>query len=280
ALRAACAVELIHAYSLVHDDMPCMDNDVLRRGKPTVHVQFGQAQALLAGDALQALAFELLAPEGAAWERALAAWRTLPTDDGARFDREVSIDATRIVPMVTWGTSPEDAIAIDGRVPDPAEARDAAKRDAMRVSLEYMGLTPGTRIEEVPVDRVFIGSCTNSRIEDLRAAADVVRGRTARVPAWVVPGSGLVKRQAEAEGLDRVFRAAGFEWREPGCSMCVGMNGDTGAPGQRIASTSNRNFMGRQGRGVRTHLLSPAMAAAAAVTGRFTDVRRLASQGA
>ncbi|HQD85258.1 MAG TPA: aconitase family protein, partial [Quisquiliibacterium sp.] len=161
-----------------------------------------------------------------------------------------------------------------------AEARDAAKRDAMRVSLEYMGLTPGTRIEEVPVDRVFIGSCTNSRIEDLRAAADVVRGRTARVPAWVVPGSGLVKRQAEAEGLDRVFRAAGFEWREPGCSMCVGMNGDTGAPGQRIASTSNRNFMGRQGRGVRTHLLSPAMAAAAAVTGRFTDVRRLASQGA
>ncbi|HPA91302.1 MAG TPA: 3-isopropylmalate dehydratase large subunit [Quisquiliibacterium sp.] len=221
-----------------------------------------------------------LAPEGAAWERALAAWRTLPTDDGARFDREVSIDATRIVPMVTWGTSPEDAIAIDGRVPDPAEAPDAAKRDAMRVSLEYMGLTPGTRIEEVPVDRVFIGSCTNSRIEDLRAAADVVRGRTARVPAWVVPGSGLVKRQAEAEGLDRVFRAAGFEWREPGCSMCVGMNGDTGAPGQRIASTSNRNFMGRQGRGVRTHLLSPAMAAAAAVTGRFTDVRRLASQGA
>ena len=221
-----------------------------------------------------------LAPSGNAWDDALAAWRALPSDDGARFDREVTIDATRIVPMVTWGTSPEDAVAIDACVPDPAHAPDAAKRDAMRVSLDYMGLAPGTRIEDIAVDRVFIGSCTNSRIEDLRAAAAVVHGRTARVPAWVVPGSGLVKRQAEAEGLDRVFRAAGFEWREPGCSMCVGMNGDTGTPGQRIASTSNRNFMGRQGRGVRTHLLSPAMAAAAAVTGRFTDVRRLTGQGA
>ena len=221
-----------------------------------------------------------LAPSGAAWDRALSFWRTLPTDDGAAFDREVAIDAARIAPMVTWGTSPEDALPIDGRVPDPADAPDAAKRDAMRVSLDYMGLAPGTRMEDVAVDRVFIGSCTNSRIEDLRAAAAVARGRKAVVPSWVVPGSGLVKRQAEAEGLDRVFRDAGFDWREPGCSMCVGMNGDTGLPGQRIASTSNRNFMGRQGRDVRTHLLSPAMAVAAAVTGRFTDVRRLMAQGA
>ncbi|MEI7444110.1 MAG: 3-isopropylmalate dehydratase large subunit [Burkholderiales bacterium] len=221
-----------------------------------------------------------LAPSGDAWDRALARWRALPTDADARFDREVSIDAASIEPMVTWGTSPEDAVSIAGVVPDPSQAPDAAKRDAMRVSLDYMGLVPGTRLEDVAVDRVFIGSCTNSRIEDLRAAAAVARGRKAVVPAWVVPGSGLVKAQAEAEGLDRVFREAGFDWREPGCSMCVGMNGDTGLPGQRIASTSNRNFMGRQGRGVRTHLLGPAMAAAAAVTGRFTDVRRLAAQGA
>lgn len=219
-----------------------------------------------------------LAPQGAAWDRALAYWRTLPTHPDAVFDREVAIDAAQIAPMVTWGTSPEDAVPITGHVPDPLDATDAAKRDAMRVSLEYMDLKPGTRMEDIAVDRVFIGSCTNSRIEDLREAAKVVRGRKASVSAWVVPGSGLVKRQAEAEGLDKVFRDAGFEWREPGCSMCVGMNGDIGMPGQRIASTSNRNFMGRQGPGVRTHLLSPAMAAAAAVTGRFTDVRRLATQ--
>jgi 3-isopropylmalate/(R)-2-methylmalate dehydratase large subunit len=179
--------------------------------------------------------------------------------------------------MLTWGTSPEDAVAITDRVPDPASAPDATKREAMRLSLEYMGLVPGTAMDSLAVDRVFIGSCTNSRIEDLRAAAAVVKGRRAVVPSWVVAGSGLVKKQAEAEGLHTVFREAGLEWREPGCSMCVGMNGDTGLPGQRIASTSNRNFMGRQGRGVRTHLLSPAMAAAAAVTGRFTDVRRLAA---
>ncbi|MFM1988258.1 MAG: 3-isopropylmalate dehydratase large subunit [Pseudomonadota bacterium] len=221
-----------------------------------------------------------LAPAGSDWDRALARWRALPSDADARFDREVSLDAASIEPMVTWGTSPEDAVPIGAVIPDPAGAPDAAKRDAMRVSLDYMGLVPGTRLQDVAVDRVFIGSCTNSRIEDLRAAAAVARGRKAVVPAWVVPGSGLVKAQAEAEGLDRVFREAGFEWREPGCSMCVGMNGDTGLPGQRIASTSNRNFMGRQGRGVRTHLLGPAMAAAAAVTGRFTDVRRLAAQGA
>jgi 3-isopropylmalate/(R)-2-methylmalate dehydratase large subunit len=221
-----------------------------------------------------------LAPAGAAWDRALAYWRSLPTDAGAVFDREVSLDAAAIEPMLTWGTSPEDAVPISARVPDPSSAPDAAKRDAMALSLDYMGLVPGTPMQEVGVDRVFIGSCTNSRIEDLRAAAAIARGRKAVVPTWVVAGSGLVKRQAEAEGLDRIFREAGFEWREPGCSMCVGMNGDTGLPGQRIASTSNRNFMGRQGRGVRTHLVGPAMAAAAAVTGRFTDVRRLAAQGA
>ncbi len=216
-----------------------------------------------------------LAPQGAAWDRALAYWRTLPSDHGCQFDREVTLDAAGIAPMLTWGTSPEDAVSIVDRVPDPSSAPDQAKRDAMIGSLAYMDLKPGTPMDQVAVDRVFIGSCTNSRIEDLRAAAAVARGRKAVIQSWVVAGSGLVKRQAEAEGLDKIFREAGFEWREPGCSMCVGMNGDTGLPGQRIASTSNRNFVGRQGRGVRTHLLSPAMAAAAAVTGRFTDVRRL-----
>ncbi len=220
-----------------------------------------------------------LSPQGGKWDRALAFWRTLPSDDGAVFDREVRLDAAAIAPMLTWGTSPEDALSIGERVPDPSQAPDAAKRDAMIGALKYMDLTPGTAMTDIAVDRVFIGSCTNSRIEDLRAAAAVARGRKAVVPSWVVAGSGLVKRQAEAEGLDRVFRDAGFEWREPGCSICVGMNGDTGLPGQRIASTSNRNFMGRQGRGVRTHLMSPAMAAAAAVTGRFTDVRRLMAEG-
>ena len=220
------------------------------------------------------------APTGAAWERALARWRALPSDPGARFDREVALDAAQIAPMLTWGTSPQDAVAIDDRVPDPAAAPDNARREAMRAALEYMGLVPGTPMDQVAVDRVFIGSCTNSRIEDLRAAAAIARGRKAIIPAWVVAGSGLVKRQAEAEGLDRIFLEAGFEWRQPGCSMCVGMNGDTGLPGQRIASTSNRNFVGRQGRGVRTHLLSPAMAAAAAVSGHFADVRPLMPQGA
>jgi 3-isopropylmalate/(R)-2-methylmalate dehydratase large subunit len=216
-----------------------------------------------------------LAPRAAQWDEALAHWKTLHSDEAARFDREVSLEGASIEPMLTWGTSPEDAVAISGTVPDPENAPDAAKREAMRLSLRYMGLQPGTRMSDIAVDRVFIGSCTNSRIEDLRAAAAVVKGRKAVIPAWVVAGSRPVKRQAEAEGLHHVFRQAGLEWREPGCSMCVGMNGDTGLPGQRIASTSNRNFMGRQGRDVRTHLLSPAMAAAAAVTGRFTDVRTL-----
>jgi 3-isopropylmalate/(R)-2-methylmalate dehydratase large subunit len=221
------------------------------------------------------LAGRPFAPQGAQWDAALAAWRSLPTDDGARFDRDVSLDAAVLEPMVTWGTSPEHALPISGVVPDPAQAIDAGRRAATARALEYMGLAPGTKLEGLPVDRVFIGSCTNSRIEDLRAAAAVLRGRKARIPAIVVPGSGLVKKQAEAEGLDKVFREAGLEWRYAGCSMCVGINGDLGRSGERIASTSNRNFEGRQGKGVRTHLVSPAMAAAAAVTGALADTRKL-----
>ncbi len=215
------------------------------------------------------------APKGAAWDQALAFWRSLPTDQGATFDREVSLDAARIAPMVTWGTSPEDAAPITGAIPDPAQAATAERRDAIGRALAYMGLEPGTHIDAIQVDRVFIGSCTNSRIEDLRAAATVAKGRHVQVPSMVVPGSGLVKAQAEAEGLHQIFLEAGFEWREPGCSMCVGMNGDLVAPGERCASTSNRNFVGRQGRGARTHLVSPAMAVAAAVTGHMTDVRQM-----
>jgi 3-isopropylmalate/(R)-2-methylmalate dehydratase large subunit len=216
------------------------------------------------------------APHEAMWSRALAHWKTLPSDPAAVFDREVTLDAAEIAPTVTWGTSPQDALPITGRVPDPAAMGDPARRASVERALAYMGLTPGAPLAGIPVSRVFIGSCTNSRLEDLRAAAAVARGRRATVPAWVVPGSGGVKRAAEAEGLDRVFADAGFEWREPGCSMCVGMNGDTAAAGERVASTSNRNFEGRQGQGARTHLMSPAMAAAAAVTGRLTDVRTLA----
>ncbi|HXP76336.1 MAG TPA: 3-isopropylmalate dehydratase large subunit [Stellaceae bacterium] len=217
------------------------------------------------------------APKGAAWEQAIKSWRTLPSDPGAHYDRTVEIDAASIVPHVTWGTSPEDVLPITGVVPNPADVADEAKRAAMTRSLEYMGLKPGTRLAELPVQRVFIGSCTNGRIEDLRAAAAVAKGRkvAAGVNAMVVPGSGLVKHQAEEEGLDRVFLDAGFEWREPGCSMCLAMNPDKLEPGERCASTSNRNFEGRQGRGGRTHLVSPAMAAAAAIAGHFTDVRKL-----
>jgi 3-isopropylmalate/(R)-2-methylmalate dehydratase large subunit len=217
------------------------------------------------------------APRGAAWEEAVAAWRALPSDPGAGFDTEARIDGAAIAPTVTWGTSPQDAAPITGVVPDPKQEADPERRDAMARSLAYMGLTPGERLDEVAVDRVFIGSCTNGRIEDLRAAAAVVEGRTvaADVMAWVVPGSGLIKAQAESEGLDKIFRAAGFDWRHAGCSMCLGTNGEIVAPGQRCASTSNRNFVGRQGPGARTHLMSPAMAAAAAITGRLTDVRRL-----
>ncbi|WP_353217461.1 3-isopropylmalate dehydratase large subunit [Sandarakinorhabdus sp.] len=218
------------------------------------------------------------APTGAAWDQALAWWQTLRSDDGAVFDKVMTIDGSAIAPLVTWGTSPEDVVAITGRVPLLESFADPAKRTSVQKSLDYMGLQPGMRMEDVPVEHIFIGSCTNSRIEDLRVAAAVVDGRrvasTVR-QALVVPGSGLVKRQAEAEGLDRIFTAAGFEWREPGCSMCLGMNPDQVPAGERCASTSNRNFVGRQGPGARTHLLSPAMAAAAAITGRLTDVRQL-----
>ncbi|RVU14367.1 3-isopropylmalate dehydratase large subunit [Methylobacterium oryzihabitans] len=217
------------------------------------------------------------APKGGLFEQAVAAWRHLPSDEGARFDREVTLDAAGIAPTVTWGTSPETALPVTAAVPDPGTEADATKAGQMRAMLDYMGLAPGTPLEAVAIDRVFIGSCTNSRIEDLRAAADVLRGRTARVPGLVVPGSGPVRRQAEAEGLDQVFRAAGLEWGEPGCSMCVGINGDLVPAGERCASTTNRNFPGRQGPNARTHLMSPAMAAAAAVTGRLTDIRRLGS---
>ena len=217
------------------------------------------------------------APKAGAWEQAVAYWRTLPSDPGAHFDREVRLQASEIAPHVTWGTSPQDGAPITGEVPDPAEVADPLKRAAMQRSLEYMGLAPRTPLAEIPVQRVFIGSCTNSRIEDLRAAAAIARGRKVApgVLALVVPGSGLVKHQAEEEGLDRIFLEAGFQWREPGCSMCMSMNADKAAPGERVASTSNRNFEGRQGKGARTHLVSPAMAAAAAVTGRLTDVRQL-----
>jgi len=219
-----------------------------------------------------------MAPQGADWDAAVAWWRTLPTDAGATYDKVVVIDAADIAPGVTWGTSPEDVVAITGVVPAPESFADPSKQAAAAKSLAYMGLTPGMRMEDVAVENIFIGSCTNSRIEDLRAAAAVAKGRkradgVKRV--WVVPGSGLVKRQAEAEGLDRVFLEAGFEWREPGCSACLGMNPDKIPAGERCASTSNRNFVGRQGPGARTHLVSPAMAAAAAVTGRLTDVREL-----
>jgi 3-isopropylmalate/(R)-2-methylmalate dehydratase large subunit len=215
------------------------------------------------------------APKGADWDKAVAHWGALASDTDASFDREVSLDAAEIAPMVTWGTSPEAAAPITAHVPDPASAPDAARRDSMARALAYMDLAPGTPLSEIAIDRVFIGSCTNGRIDDLRAAAKVLDGRRAVVPAMAVPGSGLVKAQAEAEGLHVIFRRAGFEWREAGCSMCVGMNGDLVAPGERCASTSNRNFVGRQGKGARTHLVSPAMAAAAAIRGKLTDVRQL-----
>jgi 3-isopropylmalate/(R)-2-methylmalate dehydratase large subunit len=210
------------------------------------------------------------APAGDDWDKAVEHWRELRSDDDAVFDKEVTIDAAKMAPMLTWGTSPQDALPIHGCVPAPTDAM-------MEQALAYMGLQPGTALAGIKVDRVFIGSCTNSRIEDLRAAAAIVGTRKvhAGVQAWVVPGSGLIKAQAEAEGLDRIFKAAGFDWREAGCSMCLGTNGEVVAPGERCASTSNRNFVGRQGRGARTHLMSPAMAAAAAVTGHFTDVREL-----
>lgn len=218
------------------------------------------------------------APTGADWDAAVAYWRTLPTDEGAVFDKVVDIDATKLRPFVSWGTNPGQVIELDANVPDPASFPDSAERDAAARALEYMGLTAGTPIKEIPVQTVFIGSCTNSRIEDLRAAAAVAEGRqvAAGVRAMVVPGSFMVKGQAEAEGLDKIFTAAGFDWREPGCSMCLAMNPDKLAPGERSASTSNRNFEGRQGKGGRTHLVSPAVAAATAISGTFADPRDLA----
>jgi len=218
------------------------------------------------------------APQGAQWDAAVAAWRTLVSDEGAVFDRELVIDASVLQPMVSWGTSPEMVVDIDGRVPDPAAEPDAVRRASMAAALVYMGLQPGTPMREIAIDKVFIGSCTNARIEDLRAAAAVVEGRRVAanvVQALVVPGSGLVKAQAEAEGLDKIFMAAGLEWREPGCSMCLGMNEDRLSPGERCASTSNRNFEGRQGPGGRSHLLSPTLAAAAAIAGRLARVEEL-----
>jgi 3-isopropylmalate/(R)-2-methylmalate dehydratase large subunit len=217
------------------------------------------------------------APKGAQWDAALAYWKTLPSDPGVTFDSTVTLDATRLVPQVTWGTNPGMVTGVDGRVPDPAKAGDEMTRQAWEAALDYVGLKPNTPITDIPVDYVFIGSCTNSRIEDLREAARFAKGRkvAAGVTALVVPGSGLVRKQAEQEGLDRVFKEAGFEWREPGCSMCLGMNPDLVPAGKRSASTSNRNFQGRQGPGSRTHLVSPAMAAAAAVNGKFVDVRQI-----
>ena len=215
------------------------------------------------------------APKGPAWEKAVSFWRSLPSDDDAAFDTEHMVDGNAIAPMVTWGNSPQWAAPVTDTIPDPASESDVEKRSEMESTLDYMDLKPGTPISEIKVDKVFIGSCTNARIEDLRSAAAVAKGRRAVVSTLISPGSGLVKRQAEAEGLDKIFTDAGMEWRLPGCSMCVGMNGDLLEPGERSASTSNRNFRGRQGQGSRTHLVSPAMAAAAAVSGTFTDVRKL-----
>ena len=217
------------------------------------------------------------APQGAEWERAVAYWRTLKSDPDAKFDREITLDAREIRPHVTWGTSPEMVVSVEDRVPDPDKEKDSQRREGMERALQYMGLKPRTPITDIKIDKVFIGSCTNSRIEDLRAAAAVVKGKRIAAnirAALVVPGSGLVKQQAEREGLDRIFRDAGFQWREPGCSMCLGMNPDRLEPGERCASTSNRNFEGRQGAGGRTHLVSPVMAAAAAIAGHFVDITK------
>jgi 3-isopropylmalate/(R)-2-methylmalate dehydratase large subunit len=240
-------------------------------------IEAGARAGMIAPDdtTYQFIAGREFAPAGSAWDRALAYWRTLPSDADARFDREVALDASALEPMVTWGTNPAEGVPVSGSVPDPAREADPSRRARMEDSLRYMGLAPGAAVASIAVDRVFIGSCTNSRLEDLRAAAAIARGRKACVQTIVSPGSRAVKAAAEAEGLDRIFRDAGFEWRDAGCSMCVGINGDQVPSGMRSASTSNRNFEGRQGPGARTHLMGPAMAAAAAVTGRITDVRTL-----
>lgn len=244
-------------------------------------IEMGAKMGMVAPDetTIEWLAGRDFAPKGASWDAAVAAWRALPTDDDATFDRDLLIDMRDIAPQITWGTSPEHVLPVTGRVPDPASAANAEQRAAWEAALAYMGLAPNAPIAGTRVDWVFIGSCTNSRVEDLRAAAAVLRGRKVapHVTAWVVPGSERVKRQAEAEGLDAAFRAAGFEWREPGCALCVAANGEAVPPGARCVSTSNRNFVGRQGTGARTHLASPAMAAAAAVAGAIADVRQFAA---
>ena len=243
-------------------------------------IEAGARAGLIAPDekTFAYLAGRPLAPQGANWDKAIAYWKTLPSDAGATYDTEIVLNAADIAPQVTWGTSPEQVLPINASVPNPANEPDESKRTSITRALEYMGLTAGQKLSDVPIDKVFIGSCTNGRIEDLRAAAKMAEGKHVSKSiklAMVVPGSGLVKEQAEKEGLDKIFLAAGFEWREPGCSMCLAMNADRLEPGERCASTSNRNFEGRQGRGGRTHLLSPAMAVAAAVTGKLTDVRTL-----
>ena len=240
-------------------------------------IEAGSRMGLIAPDdkTIDYLEGRPYAPKGKEWDEAVAFWRTLPSDDGAKFDKEVKVDGNAVTPMVTWGNSPENVVKVTDVVPDPEREANTDRRESMRRALDYMNLKPGMPMADVKVDRVFIGSCTNSRIEDLRIAAEVVKGRKAVIPAMISPGSTQVKTAAEAEGLDKIFAAAGFEWRHAGCSMCVGLNGDLVAAGERTASTSNRNFRGRQGLGSRTHLVSPATAAAAAVTGKFTDVRRL-----
>ncbi len=256
--------------------------DLSMEGRMTIcnmTIEAGARAGLIAPDETT---FEYLkgrpkSPKGSAWEAAVTYWKTLPSDAGAKYEKEVTMKAQDIAPQVTWGTSPEDVVPITGSVPTPEDFADEAKQESARMALDYMGLTPGTPLADILVDYVFVGACTNSRIEDIRAAAEIAKGRKVAdgVTALVVPGSGLVKEQAEEEGLADILKEAGFEWREPGCSMCLAMNADKVPPGKRCASTSNRNFMGRQGPSSRTHLVSPAMAAAAAVTGRLTDVREL-----
>ena len=243
-------------------------------------IEMGTRFGMIAPDdtTLEYLAGRAFVPKGALWDRAVAHWRTLPSDEGCTFDRDESVDIGTVAPQITWGTSPQDVVGIDGAIPDPTAAAGSSRRFEMETALRYMGLEPLKPIAGTPIDRVFIGSCTNSRIEDLRQAADIARGRRvdAKVTAWVVPGSYNVMKAAEAEGLDTVFRAAGFDWREPGCSQCAAANGEVVPPGERIVSTSNRNFVGRQGPGARTHLASPALAAASAIAGCIADPRRLA----
>jgi 3-isopropylmalate dehydratase large subunit len=256
--------------------------DLSMEGRMTVSnmtIEGGARAGLIAPDekTFEFLKGRPMAPKGELWDQAVAYWKTLPTDPGAQYDTEMTLDVSEIVPQITWGTSPEDVMPITGTVPDPKTEPNNDKRDSMQRALDYMGLTAGTKMTDVPIDRIFVGSCTNGRIEDMRAVAAVAKGRKVAdgVRAMIVPGSGLVKQQAEEEGIADILKEAGFEWREPGCSMCLAMNVDRLEPGERCASTTNRNFVGRQGRDGRTHLVSPAMAAAAAVTGRFADVREL-----